>query len=103
MGLQLTIVQAVTSGANYAYNAGWTTPELAIVGGAAFISKGYVSMGQDTLYKMRWNPQSALNNGYASHQYATDIAWAYKQTSKIDSLYQMLNNYTLYFDVAKYK
>ena len=78
------------SGSKYAYNADWTTPEAAIIGGAAFIGEGYVSKGQDTLYKMRWNPQSALNNGYASHQYATDIAWAYKQTSKIDSLYQML-------------
>ena len=67
---------------NIAYNAGWTTPELAVVGGAAFIGNGYVSKGQDTLYKMRWNPQFASNNGYASHQYATDIAWAYKQTSK---------------------
>ena len=91
------------SGSKYAYIADWTTPEAAIIGGAAFIGEGYISKGQDTLFKMRWNPEFANNNGYASHQYATDIAWAYKQTSKINSLYQILDNYTLYFDVTKYR
>ncbi len=85
-------------GSEYAYKAGWFTPEAAIIGGADFIAKGYINNGQDTLYKMRWNP---ANPG--SHQYATDMGWAYKQVNRIKSLYDLLDSYTLIFDVPKYK
>ncbi|ECD6517482.1 mannosyl-glycoprotein endo-beta-N-acetylglucosamidase, partial [Salmonella enterica subsp. enterica] len=69
---------AISSGAQYAYNAGWFTPEAAIIGGAKFIAQGYVNAGQDTLYKMRWNPDAAEKTGNATHQYASDIGWATK-------------------------
>lgn len=39
---------ATANGANYAKNAGWTTPQKAIKGGAKFIEDGYISIGQDT-------------------------------------------------------
>ncbi|PFP24263.1 mannosyl-glycoprotein endo-beta-N-acetylglucosamidase [Bacillus sp. AFS073361] len=90
-------------GAKYAYEAGWFSPEKAIVGGAAFIGKGYVNNGQDTLYKMRWNPAFAAVNMYASHQYATDIGWAFKQTSKMYELYSLLDEYILVLDIPKYR
>jgi beta-N-acetylglucosaminidase/RNase P/RNase MRP subunit p29 len=85
-------------GANYAYEKGWFTPEAAIIGGAEFIASKYIHVGQDTLYKMRWNP---ANPG--THQYATDIGWAVKQTSQIYNLYSLLKEYKLVFDVPKYK
>ncbi|MCM3169686.1 SH3 domain-containing protein [Peribacillus frigoritolerans] len=94
---------ALSSGAQYAYNAGWFTPEAAIIGGAEFIAKGYISAGQDTLYKMRWNPTSAEKYGYASHQYATDIGWATKQVKQIYNLYSLLDSYKLTIEVPKYK
>src|SRR5699024_284877 len=47
---------ALECGAKRAYEKGWTTPEKAIVGGAEFIGNGYIKSGQNTLYKMRWNP-----------------------------------------------
>ncbi|WP_148357837.1 SH3 domain-containing protein [Peribacillus simplex] len=94
---------AVSSGAQYAYNAGWFTPEAAIIGGAEFIAKGYISAGQDTLYKMRWNPTAAEKYGYASHQYATDIGWATKQVKQIYNLYSLLDSYKLTIEVPKYK
>ncbi|MDP4154363.1 MAG: SH3 domain-containing protein, partial [Bacillota bacterium] len=93
----------INSGAQYAYNAGWFTPEDAIIGGAQFIAKGYINAGQDTLYKMRWNPSSAVTNGYATHQYATDIGWASKQVNQIYNLYQLLNSYKLVLDIPKYQ
>ncbi|THG90931.1 hypothetical protein AJ85_08150, partial [Alkalihalobacillus alcalophilus ATCC 27647 = CGMCC 1.3604] len=92
---------AERAGAEYAYNAGWDTPEKAIIGGARFIGQSYINHPthkQDTLYKMRWNPGSP-----ATHQYATDIGWAVKQVSLMDQLYNQMNNYTMYFDVPKYK
>lgn len=90
-------------GTEYAYNAGWFTPEQAIIGGASFIGKGYVQAGQDTLYKMRWNPSFAERNGYASHQYATDIGWALKQTSRMNELYGLLDSYKITLDIPRYK
>jgi mannosyl-glycoprotein endo-beta-N-acetylglucosaminidase len=90
----------VTCGAQKAYDNGWFTPEAAIIGGAQFISNDYIynkTFQQDTLYKMRWNPVQTW------HQYATDIGWAYKQVDNIYNLYQLLDNYTLYYDLPKYQ
>jgi mannosyl-glycoprotein endo-beta-N-acetylglucosaminidase len=95
---------AVQNGAAYAYSQGWTTPAKAIEGGAAWIAKYYVynsTYRQDTLYKMRWNPE-ALVTGSAAHQYATDVGWAVKQTPMIDSMYSAISKYSLIFDVPEY-
>jgi mannosyl-glycoprotein endo-beta-N-acetylglucosaminidase len=84
-------------GAETAYKQGWFTPEAAIIGGAEFIGDSYINdpkYQQDTLYKMRWNPAAP-----ATHQYATDVGWAYKQTAKIFQLYSLLDNYQISFDV----
>ncbi|MCQ6277697.1 SH3 domain-containing protein [Bacillus sp. EB600] len=94
---------AVTSGAQFAYNAGWFTPQAAIVGGAQFIANGYINAGQDTLYKMRWNPSSAVTKGEASHQYASDIGWASKQVNQIYNLYNLLDSYKLVLDIPHYQ
>ncbi|WP_461183367.1 N-acetylglucosaminidase, partial [Virgibacillus kimchii] len=90
------------AGAFRAYNEGWYTPEAAIVDGARFIGNNYVKAGQNTLYKMRWNPASMDENGYASHQYATDIGWASKQVTNMYNLYQTLNIYDVYLDIPEY-
>ncbi|MBS4536518.1 SH3 domain-containing protein, partial [Clostridium sp. D2Q-14] len=90
----------IGTGSQYAYNQEWFTPENAIIGGAKFISQRYVnnsSYKQDTLYKMRWNPDTP-----GTHQYATDIGWAYKQTAKIKELYDLCTDYTLRFEIPKY-
>lgn len=88
-------------GSERAYQEGWFTPEAAIVGGAKFISERYINhptYKQDTLYKMRWNPDQP-----GVHQYATDIGWAVKQVNRMYEMYQLLDNYSLYFDVPVYK
>ncbi|MGV3466608.1 MAG: N-acetylglucosaminidase, partial [Heyndrickxia sp.] len=91
------------NGAIFAYNAGWFTPESAIIGGAQFIADGYIHSGQNTLYKMRWNPDGNVNSGRAIHQYATDIGWAAKQVTQINNLYSLLNSYSLILDIPVYK
>ena len=94
---------ALASGAKFAYDAGWFSPEAAIMGGAKFISQGYISSGQDTLYKMRWNPQAAATNGVAIHQYATDIGWAAKQVKQIYNIYSLLDSYKVTLEIPLYK
>ena len=87
-------------GSEYAYTKGWFSVEQAIAGGADWISKYYInnsSYNQNTLYKMRWNP-----NITGTHQYATDIGWAIKQTKNIKGIMDKFTNANLYFDVPKY-
>lgn len=90
-------------GSQTAYQKGWTTPSKAIIGGAAFIGTGYVNAGQNTLYKMRWNPDAAVRLGYASHQYATDIGWAAKQTSRMNDLYNLLDHYEISLIIPRFQ
>lgn len=55
------------------YNRPWTTPKKAIVGGAEFISKSYISKGQYTSYLKKFNVNP---NGYYSvynHQYMANL------------------------------
>lgn len=68
-----------TSGANPVYNglsysieAGWNSVEKAIVGGAEWITSGYISRGQYTRYFQKWNTAPTTTTGIW-HQYATDI------------------------------
>ncbi|WP_230200226.1 SH3 domain-containing protein [Bacillus niameyensis] len=84
-------------GAKRAFEKQWFSVDEAIIGGAEFIGTGYIDKGQNTLYKMRWNPVKP-----GDHQYATDIAWAVKQTSNLKKIYDLLDRYVLFFDVPKY-
>jgi mannosyl-glycoprotein endo-beta-N-acetylglucosaminidase len=100
-GIQAFDECALRCGSEYAYTQGWDTPEKAIAGGAKWIGSGYINSptyGQNTLYKMKWNPQKP-----GVHQYATDMGWAYKQVSNIKKIYDLLDTYILVYDVPKYK
>lgn len=75
-------------GAQLAYTNNWFTVEDAIVGGAKWISLNYInrtSSPQNTLFKMRWNFSENM-----SHQYATDIQWAYKQANRIKAQFDSM-------------
>ncbi|AST93376.1 hypothetical protein BC6307_19965 [Sutcliffiella cohnii] len=87
-------------GAFRAYREGWFTVDAAIIGGARFIGEDYIhnQNGQNTIYKMRWNP---ANPG--TKQYATDVEWATKQLPNIKNMYNQLEAPVLHFDIPKYK
>lgn len=92
---------AVASGSKRAYDEGWTSPEAAIKGGAAWISKWYINAAnsrQNTLYKMLWNPETP-----GEHQYATDIGWAIKQAVSIEKIFASFPNAVLTFDIPVYQ
>ena len=93
----------LNAGAQYAYDNGWFTPAQAIIGGAGFIKNGYLNRGQNTLYKMRWDPATAASTGKYGKQYATHIAWADIQARSIARMYDQLTGYFLQFDVPQYK
>jgi mannosyl-glycoprotein endo-beta-N-acetylglucosaminidase len=87
--------------AEFAYEQGWFSVDAAIIGGAEFIGETYIHRAnnqQDTLYKMRWNPQIP-----GSHQYATDVGWAYKQAVNYFShYYSLLGLKPKTFDIPVY-
>ncbi|MFF5818308.1 MULTISPECIES: S-layer homology domain-containing protein [Lysinibacillus] len=88
-------------GAERAYTNGWFTVQDAIIGGAQFVKDQYISRGQDTLYKMRWNPDNPT-----VHQYATHVMWAVIQAKKIYDIYELIGAHTttnLVFDVPAYQ
>uniref|UniRef100_UPI0040344106 peptidoglycan-binding protein n=1 Tax=Alkalicoccus luteus TaxID=1237094 RepID=UPI0040344106 len=110
-GIEAVDSDPYTRGSVRAYREGWFTPQDSIRGGAQFISNNYLNRGQDTIYKMRWDPdfhEAALNSNISinrSHfyQYATDIGWASKQTTMIRNLYSQINNPYLPFEVPVYR
>ena len=89
---------ALVDGIKYAKNAGWTSVSKAIIGGAKFIGNSYVKAGQNTLYKMRWNP---ANPG--THQYATDINWANVNAQVLKQFYDKIGEVGKYFEIPTYK
>lgn len=92
---------AVKYGSEYAYAQGWTSIDAAIYGGAKWISENYInnsSYRQNTLYKMRWNPDSP-----GEHQYATDIYWAQAQAKTLKSMFDAFPDAELYYEIPLFK
>ena len=67
------IISAVQRGARTAKEEGWNTPYKALLGGAQYIGKGYIILGQDTLYYQKFNFTNKTSGLYA-HQYMTNVA-----------------------------
>ena len=92
-------------GSEYAGYKGWDTVQKAIEGGAYWIAYNYINTynitgtgyNQDTLYKMRWNP-----NRPGTYQYATDILWAHNSAAYIKQYYDRYTSMALTFDVPSF-
>lgn len=67
------------NGLKYASEKSWNTPAIAVLKGAEFISGSFISKGQNTLYLERFNVNPDANYSAYTHQYATDVEYAYKQ------------------------
>ena len=92
---------AVKYGSEYAYACGWTSVDEAIEGGAAWIRANYINnpdYRQNTLYKMRWNPDSP-----GDHQYATDIDWATAQAKTLKTMFDSFPDAELTYEIPLYK
>lgn len=79
----------VTSDAptSFTYDRPWNTPKKSIIGGAKFISEGYISKGQHTSYLTKFNVNSKSYYANFSHQYMANLAApASKSSSNYNSL-----------------
>ncbi|QHW36537.1 autolysin [Staphylococcus ursi] len=97
-GIGAIDTDALRNGFKTAEKYGWNTVSKAIIGGAEFIRDRYIGSGQNTLYRMRWNPEHP-----ATHQYATDINWANVNAQRMKSFYDQIGETGKYFDVDVYK
>lgn len=62
--------ETIENGLKYAVEQGWNTPYKAIIGGASFLVKDYISAGQDSLYLQKWD---LFPPNYGAHQYMQNI------------------------------
>lgn len=93
----------VYNGLAYSKNAGWTSPEIAIVEGAGWIVKGYISRGQYTRYFQKWNTSPTSTTGMW-HQYMTDIKAIISPSALTFSSYSVIGitNEALVFTIPVY-
>ena len=61
------------------YGRPWTSPKKAIMGGAEFISSGYVSAGQFTGYLKKFNVNPNSSYSVNNHQYMANIEAPYSE------------------------
>lgn len=102
-GVGSFIDDAVFWGANSAYKNNWFSINDAIIGGAKWIADGYISQGQDTLYKMKWDLNYKASPWANPHQYATDVAWAKQQTYRIKELVDKMSAPYIVFEIPVFK
>lgn len=74
-------------GTGTSYSRAWSTLEKAIIGGASYLSKGYISNRQDTKYLEHFNVRNGLSN-VGTHVYMTAVfgpkSMAYATASAYD-------------------
>ncbi len=72
------------------YGKPWTSPELAIIGGAMFLSESYVGTGQFTGYLQKFNVNPDSEYELYHHQYMTNVSGAVSQAMSTYSGYAEL-------------
>lgn len=93
----------IKNGLNHAKQKGWTTPELAIKGGASFLAAEYISNYQDCLYLEKYQVDSA--GGLYSHQYMQNVSAPYSEGYSTYQAYRDLEmlDYSFNFIIPVYE
>ena len=69
----------------------WNTPERAIKGGAVFIGKTYILVGQNCLYLQKFDVNNDRSSSLFWHQYMTNCLAPYSESKSIYNGYDKLN------------
>lgn len=91
---------AITNGLIYARDNGWTTRYKAILGGAEYIGRSYINVGQNTLYYEKFD---FVGTPY-THQYMTNILAPSSEAANVAKGYteEMRKNLNLVFVIPVY-
>ena len=93
----------IKNGLSKAKREGWTSPELAIKGGAKFLATDYIANYQDCLYLEKYQVDSA--GGLYSHQYMQNVSAPFSEGYNTYTAYQTLGmlNYSFNFIIPVYE
>ena len=93
----------IINGLTRAKSEGWTTPELAIKGGARFLATDYIANYQDSLYLQKYQVDSA--GGLYSHQYMQNISAPFSEGYNTYTAYKSLGmlNYSFNFIIPVFE
>ena len=75
----------IIRGLTYAKEQGWNTRYKALHGGAAYIARNYISVGQDTLYFQKFDV--IAQGGLYNHQYMTNVQAAISESKNVAKAY----------------
>lgn len=92
------------AGTSTSYNRPWNSPEKSILGGAYYLSDGYINKGQYTPYFQKWNVSPTSAYAKYTHQYMTNIMAPLSESSKSYTAYsaQSLLGESLVFSIPVY-
>lgn len=97
-----TGVDPIAAAVAYAKAQGWSSPKIAIIEGAKWISKGYIDSGQDTLYLQKFDVIDG-GNGYYWHQYMTNVMAPTSEASKLAKAHPNYEASEIIFTIPVYK
>lgn len=86
-----TFVSLTTEEERPSYNRPWTSPKKAILGGAEFISSGYIEAGQNTSYLKKFNVNPNGEYKVNTHQYMANLAAPFSEAKKSYESYKENN------------
>lgn len=82
------------------YGRPWTTPYKSIVGGAQYIAKNYINVGQNTLYFQKFNVNPKDSEYLYVHQYMTNVQAPYAEGRTAQKAYSnmgVLNDIMIFY------
>ena len=80
-----TSAAVIANGLKYAKEQGWNTRYKSLLGGANFIAKSYIGVGQNTLYFQKFDV--IAQGGLYSHQYMQNVQAAISEGKKVGNGY----------------
>lgn len=84
----LAYARGVVGGDGTSYGRPWDTRQKAILGGAQFISSGYTSAGQYSLYFQKFNTSPTSTSSNYTHQYMTNVQAPSSEATNIYTSYK---------------
>lgn len=82
--------EIIKNGLERAKSKGWTNPELAIYGGAEFLTNGYIGQFQDSLYLQKYHVDSNSIYSVYGHQYQQNVSAPYTESLDVYDAYEEL-------------
>ncbi len=96
--------EIIQNASKYAYEQGWDSLEKALIGGVEFLKKGYINVGQNTLYLQKFDVVNQDKSLY-THQYMQNLLAPQSEASNMKRIYEVSNtvNTPLNFIIPLYE